>query len=285
MILNRRDAMLWAAGAALSGMALPRAASAAAPRGFDPGDPSDNLHGLAKVMGDLIGEPNWMIGEGRIYALVHGEMPVPLFGVSGLRYVKFVREGDGFRMSVRDWGFFTDLDTGAVLESYRNPYTGETNTPAPLLTRLSSWIMGPGGQHMEGYTGEAWLMDRPLLLPWSFSGEDAAVTLELLVKYGHGGYGAEWINMLARTSDVVDADVTSADMRYSWGGYSPWARWMNMGDRPGRTFWNSTGRKTASLDYLAPEVRSVYDRYFPGSLENPETYEKTSGLTTTSDEE
>jgi len=58
-----------------------------------------------------------------------------------------------------------------------------------------------------------------------------------------------------------------------------------MGDRPGRTFWNSTGRKAAGLDSLAPEVRSIYDRYFPGSLENPETYEKTSGLTTTSDEE
>ena len=283
MILNRRKAMLWAAGAALSGIAPSREGALSAPQGFDPGDPKANLYGLAKVMGDLTGKPRWMIGEGRIYALVHGEMPVPLFGVSGLRYVKFVREADGFRMSVRDWAFFTDFETGAVLESFDNPYTGETNTPAPLLTRLSTWFMGPGGQHVEGYTGEAWLRDRPLRLPWSFSGEDAAVTLELLVKYGHGGYGAEWVNMLARTSDVVDAEVTSADMRYSWGGYSPWARWMSMGDRPGRTFWNSTGRKASSLDSLGPEARSVYDRYFPGSLENPETHEKTSGLTTTSE--
>lgn len=225
----------------------------------------------------------WMIGGGRIYALLEGKMPLPLFGVQGARYVKLTPEGDQFRMHVRDWAYFTDLDSGELLTEYENPYTGETNKPEPLLTRFFSWTMGPNGQHIDGFTGKAWLMGKPLRMPWSFSGDDASVTLELLVEYANGHYGAEWVNMMTSTAALLAPEASSAPMRYSWTGYSPWARWMNMGDRPGRTLWNSNGRKSDSPEGMRSEVRAVFDKLFPGSLENPETYEKTSGLTTTSE--
>lgn len=289
MDLNRRESLalfsMAAVGAAqmpsASNAQMPSASSQAAPAGFDPQDPVDNLNGFVKLMGDTSGQPQWMIAQGRIYALEDGEMPIPLVGVHGLRYLKFDRDGDEFVMSMRDWGYYTDYTTGEVLESYKNPYTGETNSPAPLLTRYTSWRMGPDGQTMDGYTGEAWLIGRPLRMPWAFQGGMTTVTLELLVKYGNGGFGAEWINMSTNTADFIDPNLTSAPMQYSWTGYSPWMRWLNMGDRPGRTLWNSNGFNATSLAQLDPQIRDAHDRHYPGSLQAPETYEKTGGQTST----
>ncbi len=257
-------------------------ASAATPP-FDAGNPIDNANGFVKVMGDLEGTPNWMIAEGRIYALEDGEMPVPLVGVHGLRYLKFDRDGDRFKMSLRDWGFYTHYATGELLETYENPYTSAQNSPSPLLTRYFSWFIGPDGQEMDGYTGEAWLIGRPLRMPWVFQGDAAAVTLELLVKYGDGGFGAEWVNLHTNTADFHNPDLTAAPMRFSWTGYSPWMGWLEMGDRPGRTLWNSNGIKTTTIADLKPEIRAVYDRFYPGSVDNPETFEKSGGTTSTSE--
>lgn len=281
MELNRRDSLALFSMAAVAATQGTSSSLEAAPSGFDPQDPVDNLNGFVKMMGDTSGKPNWMIAQGRIYALEDGEMPIPLVGVHGLRYLKFDRDGDDFVMSLRDWGYYTDYATGEVLESYKNPYTGETNTPSPLLTRYFSWRMGPDGQKMDGYTGEAWLIGRPLRMPWAFQGDMTTVTLELLVKYGDGGFGAEWINMSTNSGDFSDPTLTSTPMQYSWTGYSPWMRWLDMGDRPGRTLWNSNGFKTTSLADMDPSVRAIHDRHYPGSLDAPETYEKTGGQTST----
>lgn len=282
--VNRRDSLALFSLAALGGATLARSPASGAPSGFDPMSPTDNLNGFVKVMGDLSGQPYWMIAQGRIYALEEGEMPIPLVGVHGLRYIKFTGQGDSYAMSLRDWGYYTDYATGEFLETFTNPYTGATVHPEPLLTSYFSWRMGPDGQEIEGYTGEAWLKDRPLQMPWIFQGDKTTVTLELLVKYGDGGYGAEWVNLTTNTIDFADTAVTAAPMEFAWTGYSPWMRWLDMGDRPGRTLWNSNGIKSKTLAALDPDIRAIYERFNPGSLDNPETYDKTSGTTSTGED-
>lgn len=281
MIIDRRTALLFGA----AGMATPFAGAAGADSGEQSlslgEDPQAHLDALARVMGATDGEPGWMAGAGRIYAFRDGEMPIPLFGVEGLRYIKFEREDDGYRMFVRDWGYFTDYETGQVLESFRNPFTGALNQPKPLLTRYFSWVMGPNGQNMEGYTGDAWLMNRPYRLPVVAVGDQATATLELLVKYGDGGFGGEWVNMTVPRKQIDDASVSRAEMSYSWTGYSPWARWMEMEDRPGRTLWNSNGQKFSRATDIPAKLYDNLETFFPGSLAAPETYERTSGLTST----
>ncbi len=271
-MLNRRESLALFSMAALVATSQKPTVVSAAPSGFDPLNPADNLEGFVKIMGDQSGRPYWKIAAGRIYALREGEMPIPLVGVHGLRYIKFERQGDSYIMNSRDWGFYTDYATGEFLETYENPFTGATVHPEPLLTRYVSWRMGPDGQHIEGYMGEAWLKDKPLLMPWVFQCDKTTVTLELLVKYGNGGYGAEWVNLSTNTASFSDPGVTATPMEFSWTGYSPWMAWLEMGDRPGRTLWNSNGIKAANLNDLDPSIRAVYANAYPGSLDNPETY-------------
>lgn len=244
---------------------------------FDWSKPADNLTALVKVMGDLSGAAAWLSAQGRIYALRKGEMPLPILGVEGVRRVRFEKIENGYTMYIRDWAFYRDVETGELLEEFENPITGKTNKIRHILTRLISWDMTPDkGQQMPSFTGEAYLIDRPLILPWFEEGNDVTVPLELLVKYPSGRGGGEWEHLMTKADELHNPDLTSASAMQAWTGYSPWLSWMEMGDIEGKTLWQSTGRKHASAGTLRPELLAAAERVFPGSIENPETYEKVS---------
>ncbi|MEM9570462.1 MAG: DUF1838 family protein [Pseudomonadota bacterium] len=249
------------------------------PNLFDFMKPEDNLSGLVKVMGDLNGSATWLSAQGRIFAIRDGEMPMPILAVEGVRRMKFTKNDAGYEMMTRDWAFYKDLDTGALITQFQNPFTGKTNEVSPILTRPFAWDMTPDrGQQMPEYSGEAYLIDRPLILPWTQEGNDVSLSLELLVKYASGVGGGEWEHFLTSADELNDPTLTSVSMRQAWTGHSPWMRWMNMGDIPGRTLWQSTGRKHASATDLRPEfIRSV-NAVFPGSLESPEDYQKPKSI-------
>lgn len=242
---------------------------------FDFTDPTDNLTALVKVMGNLNGAPTWLSAQGRIYAVREGEMPLPILGVEGVRRMRFEKTDAGYKMITRDWAFYKDVVTGEPLSQFNNPITRQINKVSPILTRPFSWEMTPDkGQQMPEYTGEAYLIDRPLILPWVQEGDQITLSLELLVRYSNGIGGGEWENFLTQADELNDPNLTSVSMRQVWTGHSPWMRWMEMGDHPGRTLWQSSGRKHGSIETLRPEFLDLVNRTFPGSLERPESYEK-----------
>lgn len=254
----------------------PNRALAASTR-YDLTDPRDNLSAFIKVMGDLSGAPSWITAQGRIYALRPNEMPLPILAVEGLRYVRFEKLGDdAFNFHLRDWAFYKDIETGAVLDRFENPLTGARNETRHILTGFYSWSLGPNGQSIDGYEGDAWLIDRPFVLPWTVDGDQVSVPLELLVRYASGSAGGEWMNFISSLAALDDPEVNSAPAKLVWTGHSGWVRWMEMGDRPGRTLWQSSGQKHDSRDGLRAEFVRAANRYFPGSLDDPEGYEKTS---------
>lgn len=244
---------------------------------YDFRDPKDNLDAFVKVMGDLNEKPVWIAAQGQIYALREGEMPLPILAVEGVRWTKFTKTDDGYLMSTRDWSFYKDIVTGQAIDIFENPITGESNTTSHILTGVNDWPMTPEkGQQVPNFEGQAWLLDKPFILPWKFHGDDVSVPLELLVKYANGAAGGEWMNFMTSVTELNDPNLTSTTTRLQWTGHSGWVRWMNMGDIKGRTLWSSMGRKLASADDLRPEFLEMAEHYFPGSLADPEGYEKTS---------
>lgn len=281
MQTNRRKLLIGAAGlsmASAAGCATSQTSAKRAPNQaslFDFTDPEDNLTGLVKVMGNLDGSATWLSAQGRIFAVREGEMPLPILAVEGVRRMKFTKNDAGYEMMTRDWALYKDIETGEVLNQYKNPFTGKTNQVSPILTRPFSWDMtADRGQQMPEYTGEAYLIDRPLILPWTQEGDDVALTLELLVRYSNGVGGGEWEHFHTSAKELNDPNLTSVSMRQTWTGHSPWMRWMEMGDIPGRTLWQSNGRKHASATTLRPEFIAAVNAAFPGSLEDPEGYQK-----------
>ncbi|MDJ0709500.1 MAG: DUF1838 family protein [Woeseiaceae bacterium] len=266
------SAMLFAAGCNQQ----PPQADATRENPYDWAKPLDNLDAFVKVIGDTAGHPAWLSAQGRIYAMRPNEMPVPILAIEGLRHVQFKAIESGYRWSLRDWAFYRDINTGEVLDQFSNPFTGAINETRHILTGYYSWTLGPNGQDVPGFGGKAWWIDRPFILPWTQDRDYVTVPMELLVQYESGASGGEWMHLTAKTGDLFNPDLTSAPMTHAWTGDSAWVRWMEMGDTPGRTLWQSTGQKHRSIETLRPELRSAIDRYFPGSIEDPAGYERTS---------
>lgn len=244
---------------------------------YDFQKPQDNLDAFVKVMGDQSGKEVWIAAQGQIYALREGEMPIPIMGVEGVRWTKFTKTESGYLMSTRDWSFYKDLETDKALDFFDNPFTGERNQTRHILTGVNDWPMTPErGQEVPNFEGDAWLLNKPFLIPWKFHGEDVSVPLELLVKYANGAAGGEWMNFMTTKSELNDPNISSTNTRLQWTGHSGWVRWMNMGDIKGRTLWSSMGRKLSSVDELRPEFIDLAEHYFPGSIKDPIGYKKTS---------
>lgn len=106
---------------AASGVAGARAAAGSGK--LDYADPVDNLYAFAKIWASFE-EP--VIGgfHGLMYARIGDRRMVPVFGYTGtgILLAKFDENQDLWIKS-RETGYFTDLETGEVLETWYNPFT------------------------------------------------------------------------------------------------------------------------------------------------------------------
>lgn len=120
--------------AALSGLGALGAAAAVAPTqaappvsdgGIDYSDPKDNLYAFAKMLSSF-DEPVIGCFHGLMYMRWGTNRMVPVFGYEGTGVLQARWEPDGtLSRRSRETGYFTDLRTGEVLETWTNPFTEE----------------------------------------------------------------------------------------------------------------------------------------------------------------
>ena len=128
--LSRRQALkasLAFGGASLGGMSAFAAGSATATKGkLDYSDPRDNLYAFGKIWSSF-DEPCIGAFHGLMYVRLPGKRMIPVFGYTGTGtlFSKIDENGDLWIKS-RETGYFTDLKTGDILETWDNPFTGKT---------------------------------------------------------------------------------------------------------------------------------------------------------------
>lgn len=124
LALGRREALAAFAGFA----AAPSVAAAQTPKrkgGLDWTDPRDNLYAFGKIWAGY-GEPVIGAFHGVMYGRMPGQRLVPLFNYEGTGILQSRIEPDGtYAVKSRETGYFTDLITREVLETWKNPFTGE----------------------------------------------------------------------------------------------------------------------------------------------------------------
>ena len=127
--LNRRQALkasLAFGGLSVGGMPALAANSAANSGKLDYADPRDNLYAFGKIWSSF-DEPCIGAFHGLMYMRIPGKRMIPIFGYTGTGalFSKIDENGDLWIKS-RETGYFTDLKTGDILETWDNPFTGET---------------------------------------------------------------------------------------------------------------------------------------------------------------
>jgi hypothetical protein len=257
---------------------IPRLATAARRR-LDLADPADNIRALVKTLGDSAGRDTFTISFGRIFGAGANDLARPLFDFKAARITSFkARENGAYETRFRGMIYFTDIRSGRIIDSWRNPYTdrddpvthwetggetGYTYTVTGTVPRAE--FKGELGDDKRG---------RPFILPWIVNGDDVWLTLDERVKYTRRTDGAlRTDNAIMRyqtvLSELEDDSRSSATCHTSWHTEQNWMPWMRMDAQPGRLMWGGAGRKYERLDQLPADFVAEVERRRPGALSKP----------------
>ena len=253
---NRRSVIV-GAGGLLGSLAMPGIGHAG---GLDFDKRSDRLTALAKMRG--AGDGNLAIGWviGARYAIVE-HRAIPMLGILAGTFSQYKRrDEETYEARTLEVAFFTDLDTGELLERWKNPVTG-------TMVDVPQTRMGPGTIYMtaDGLTvpspsGEASGMDiNHRFRPPVVNGDDVWITEEIRVYSEPREPGGkvfaynENSTYHARKSELDDPALDSVPVKVSFQSLVTYRPWMGFGDSPGHTMARGNGGRVLEIDDLPPQ--------------------------------
>jgi hypothetical protein len=199
LMMNRRTVLkgsLAFGAAGITGLQIAAPASAKQKPGFDYTDPVDNLYAFGKIWAGY-DEPVIGAFHGLMYARIKGKRMVPVFGYTGTGALLARIEGNGdISIKSRETGYFTDLETGDILETWYNPFTEKTvevyhfyndATTGTIGKELPKFIMGAEGDSPTLMNEGTAFPDEsgryPFILPFQMFGEDMMLSWDYTHEY------------------------------------------------------------------------------------------------------
>jgi hypothetical protein len=185
------------------------------------------------------------------------------------------RADGGFDVTSLEIVFMSDLASGAPLESWVNPYTGErlparvrpvgpttvsyaADNSRVLPTELGgSRLEASATTHAPIVTGDdVFLRDESVARVWSPGATRPFEVNDIAVYHGS-------------LSNLGDPRTTSGDAIVFFAEVTSWQRWMNMGDRPGSLTSRLGGRKVARYEDMPAFWREQLARLAPEVARDP----------------
>jgi hypothetical protein len=198
----------------------------------------------------------------------------PLYGVVGATFARYrARPGGGFDGASYEIPFFTDLETGAALERWRNPYTGEAVEvprsafpPAAIVITADLEIKVP--RSLPG------LVARDRVVSSFRSGPDIWMTEETTSAFTPPGAAkpfrySELVNLHALQTEFREPEQKRVPCQTTYTSVVSWRPWLKMGDRPGHLLGQGAGGYGASLDDLPANWHAAAARWRPDVLQDP----------------
>lgn len=238
---------------------LPRTSSPMAEHALqlDYSDPLHNLYAFGKLWATYDDQPVYSAFHGLMFGMVGTQRLKPLFGYTGFGsfQAKLLPNGH-VRLRGKETGYFTDLASGSILESWDNPYTGER---VKVFNFLNDRIRGELTPSMPvfqfGESGDApTLMNDgscvvneddsvPFVLPWEHYGEQTLLSWDYTHRYRNPVTMAKWpkastgeyinpsehFTFFSNSEELQDASNPSAAFTCGFTRLSPWWPWMRMG--------------------------------------------------------
>jgi hypothetical protein len=302
-IANRREALksliTLGGGAAAAGVGLSACAQESAPPAASPAppmpagiqpveqtinfqDPAQNLRSFVKTMGNLdpaMETVGWFGGD--IFAVTGPDKPLQkMFGVEGMGVLRTEPQGDGsYRIFNRECAFYTHPFTGAYMDTWENPFTGEEVKVSPIHNMVVNAEIAPiFKMDFDGVVKEI-----PFTPPWWVQEKinTAMSMFEVHIVAPSPMQPAEWpresagpMNRISemfhrsvRLSELQDEDQTSANYDGVWTRIGPWLPWMLQGQADGhllyRTFMTRPGTIDLMPDRLLTQVADkLGEEYF-----------------------
>jgi len=133
---------------------------------FDFTDPDANVRVMARLAGDITGQRAGHVHySGRVFGMMPGKPVKPFYGIEGMSSTKTIPIEDGkYRFLFSEFAIYTDLKTGAPLENWENPFTGEV---VPVWHQRNGPVNFALSPKMNAFGGFNATEDAPgFRLPW-----------------------------------------------------------------------------------------------------------------------
>ncbi len=243
---------------------------------LDPNDPTDALRIDRKIQcSTRDGEATTYHWEGYLYSRRQGERDRRLFAVEGMNVracasITDPERGEGFKLVSREILLYKDPDSGEVLSTWDNPWTGETvdvlhvaNDPV----NFESYETGRGGEpHRFRGTlqGDVWYssFQVPLFYP-------NPLASDYQQEIGGIYHATEMFNFYGNTRDLLNERRDTAVVQVGWARMSDWLPWMKMAGREGLIYVHSAGRKLERWDDLSETMKAEIRDHYPDYVAPP----------------
>jgi hypothetical protein len=254
--------------APLGALVLLGYAGAQAP--LDPSKTSDALAITRKIACSLTdGKSVTYYWRGEAYSRRAGEADRHLFNVEGMnvRACVSASDGEGFNLVSRELLFYVDKDTGKILKSWKNPWTGEDVAVLHVANDPVNGKYRAIGRDGKPYSwsgvinGDLWW--QTTTVPLFYSNPLAS---EYQKEIGGAYHATEMFNFFGDRASLLDrAQAEAGNVSVGWVRVSDWLPWMMMGGREGAIYFHTAGRRLASWDdlpvFMKTEIAQNYPEY------------------------
>lgn len=259
---------------------------------IDFNNPRWNRDAWARIHGDMDSSKE-RIGycSGTVMAVRPGEAVKPFLGFQVFLATRLVPLPDGnIRRLNKEVVFYTELsrrgEPGAIIEEFRNPFTGETNRIVQVwndpfnYTISDTLILAP-----EDFAGDRSKLPKiPLLFPWQELGSDTLVlSTDMHLNYpnplspdkwpressGPKVQATEMMRYFVSRRDLENPALTAVPYVGTWHRITPWLPFMLMGTTPGHCMYASSMTGYDSIDRLPRQVVDYAMKHRPDMLKAP----------------
>jgi len=257
----------------LSLIAMAATAAGAATLALD--SPRDHLNAMRKIQCSLKdGEVATWYWSGYAYSRVPGEADRQLFAVEGMNIRQCGPLGDAkdgsFKMVTREILLYKDPQTGEVLKTWTNPWTGK----AVKVVHVAN---DPVNQRMRPVDRAG----QPFALPFVVNGNQWWLTSTVPLFYRNplageyqdyiGGkyHATEMFNFFGDVDELANPRRAAVPSRVAWVRMSDWLPWMEMGGRAGLIYFNTAGRKLDRFEDMPEAFRAEIRINYPAYQQPP----------------
>ena len=224
---------------------------------LDPSVTGDAIAIMRKIQCSTIDDREAVYAwEGKAYARRQGEKDKNVFNVIGMNVracstVRDDKRGLGYAMVSREILLYVDKDTGEIIDSWDNPWTGETvkvqhveNDPVNWKSYEIGWDGKPStfGGDIHG-TQWNYRSTFPLWYPNPLG---SAYQAEIGGTY----HATEMFNFFGQTADLLDSRKSEAIVSVGWARLSDWLPWMKMNGREGVFYVHTSGFRLTNWEEL-----------------------------------
>ncbi len=214
----------------------------------------DNLLAFVKTRASLAPDEEVIYyANGTIYGFVEGERDKPLLGFEMYNIGKVIKTGDyDYDLLTNEVLLYTDLETGAVLETFKNPYTEEEvevvhvwNSPVNQKFALEGRF-GKWGVSHQKYGEDVICLNADIFLAYP-----SPLTVSEYPKNSQADLyeAAELFQFFISEKQLNDPKDLNIDATISWTRIGPWLPWLQMGQRQGNMVYQAAGYKLLGRDY------------------------------------